>query len=36
MEQKEYELIGCGIHYMILTFDSPMTLTLDFQGQTLK
>ena len=36
MERKGCESIGCNTHFVISTLTSPMTLTLDFQGQTLK
>ena len=32
-KRKWYKLKQCWTHYMTLTFDLPMTLTLDFQGQ---
>ena len=36
MEGKGCESIGCYTHFVTSTFPSPMTLTLDFQGQILK
>ena len=30
IEQKGYELIGCQIHYMILTYDPTHDLDLGF------
>ena len=36
MERKGCESIGCYTHFVTSTFPSPMTLTLDFQGQILK
>ena len=36
MERKWCESIGCYTHFVTSAFPSPMTLTLDFQGQILK
>ena len=36
MEWKGCESIGCYTHFVTLNVPSPMTLTLDFQGQILK
>ena len=36
MERKGCESIGCYTHFVTFNFPSPMTLTLDFQGQILK
>ena len=36
MERKGCESIGYYTHFVTLNIPSPMTLTLDFQGQILK
>ena len=36
MERKGCESIGCYTHFVTFNVPSPMTLTLDFQGQILK
>ena len=36
LERKGCESIGCYTHFVTFNFPSPMTFTLDFQGQILK